>query len=103
MPSLLSKHVTNLFQISFVRGRVSQDIQVDLTTTMPKHGVEFEFGAAVDCDPKMGTLQTSTGKTIKFDVLIIATGAALQCDAVPCPPQGKRRERVYHSTRHARG
>ena len=56
---------------------------MDLATTMPKHGVEFELGAAVKCDPDNGEVHTSTGKIIKFDYLIIATGAYLNFDCVP--------------------
>jgi len=64
-------------------------IQLDLATTVPRHGVEWIQGAVTGINPRDRSL-TVNGETLSYDYVVIATGPELATDAMPGlgPDQG---------------
>jgi sulfide:quinone oxidoreductase len=66
-----------------IRKRTPSDIQVSLEDVLPRHGIEFVHDKAVALQPAKNELKLESGKKIKYDYMIIATGPRLAFDKVP--------------------
>jgi sulfide:quinone oxidoreductase len=63
--------------------RKPEDIQLDLTTILPKHKIDFVLGRAVKLEPSANNLRLEDGTVLSYDYLIIATGPRLAFEEVP--------------------
>ncbi|KGF72618.1 sulfide:quinone reductase [Neosynechococcus sphagnicola sy1] len=57
-------------------------IQLDLATIVPRHGIELILDAVTAIDPKAKQIQLQ-GQILDYDYAVIATGPELALDAIP--------------------
>ena len=62
--------------------RKKKDITLDLATILPKHKVEFVHASVEALDPEGQSVGLSTGDSVSYDYLIIATGPDLAFDEI---------------------
>lgn len=62
--------------------RKREQITVKLEAPMRKKGIEFIVDAAVKLDPENKTIHCASGREVKYDYLVIATGPTLAFGAV---------------------
>ena len=62
--------------------RTDRDVTFDLEPALRKKGIEFLRDSLVDVDMDNNRLRTTT-KTLSYDYLVLATGPALDFEAVP--------------------
>uniref|UniRef100_A0A2A4YQB3 Sulfide-quinone reductase n=1 Tax=OCS116 cluster bacterium TaxID=2030921 RepID=A0A2A4YQB3_9PROT len=62
--------------------RERAQITVDLVEPMRKKGIEFIVDAATKLDPESKTIHCASGREVKYDYLVIATGPTLAFGAV---------------------
>lgn len=63
--------------------RKPSDIQLPLTSVLPRHGINFVESKVTSLDPKRKKLHLKNGQEVTYDYLVIATGPKLAFDAVP--------------------
>jgi sulfide:quinone oxidoreductase len=66
-----------------IRKRKPEDIQVNLTRTLPRHRIEFIHGSATSLFPDKQQLQLHDGTMVDYDFLIIATGPRFAFETIP--------------------
>ena len=66
-----------------IRKRTPSDIQLSLSTVLPRHGIEFVHDKATRLEPGRKRLHLASGKQLDYDYLIIATGPRLAFDHIP--------------------
>jgi sulfide:quinone oxidoreductase len=65
-----------------VKWRSKKNITVDLTKTLPKHGVAFNGAGAARVHPEENRVELGDGSSLAYDYLVIATGPELAFDEV---------------------
>jgi sulfide:quinone oxidoreductase len=65
-----------------VKWRSKKNITVDLTKTLPKHGVAFNSAGAARVHPEENRVELGDGSSLAYDYLVIATGPELAFDEV---------------------
>lgn len=62
--------------------RKKEDITVDLAPVMQRRGIEFICDGAVKLDPDAQVITLASGKEVRYDYLVIATGPDLAFDEI---------------------
>ncbi len=62
--------------------RTREAIEVDLAPTFAKRGIGFKPSPVTKLSPSESTLETADGSTLRYDVLIIATGPEVAFDEI---------------------
>ena len=65
-----------------VKWRSKDNITVDLTKTLPKHGITFNAAGAARVHPAENRVDLGDGSSLTYDYLVIATGPELAFDEV---------------------
>jgi sulfide:quinone oxidoreductase len=65
-----------------VKWRTKKNITVDLTKTLPKHGIAFNAAGATRVHPAENRVDLGDGASLDYDFLVIATGPELAFDEV---------------------
>lgn len=65
-----------------VKWRSKEQITIDLAEVLPRHKVEFVHAAAEKVVPEENRVELSTGSSIDYDYLVIATGPELAFDEI---------------------
>ena len=65
-----------------VNWRKKSDITVDLTTVMPKHGIDFSAAGAARVHPEENRVDLADGTSLAYDYLVVATGPELAFDEI---------------------
>jgi len=65
-----------------VKWRKKENITIDLTKTLPKHGIVFSDAGAVRLDPAENRVELGDGSSLTYDYLVIATGPELAFDEI---------------------
>ncbi len=65
-----------------VKWRAKEDITVDLSSVMSKHGIEFSAAGAQRVHPTENRVALGDGSSISYDYLVIATGPELAFDEI---------------------
>jgi sulfide:quinone oxidoreductase len=65
-----------------VKWRSKDNITVDLSKTLPKHGVTFNAAGAARVHPAENRVELGDGSSLAYDYLVIATGPELAFDEV---------------------
>jgi sulfide:quinone oxidoreductase len=65
-----------------VKWRSKDNITVDLTKTLPKHGITFNAAGAAGVHPAENRVELGDGSSLTYDYLVIATGPELAFDEV---------------------
>ncbi len=76
-----------------VKWRTKKDITVDLTTVLPRHGIEFSAAGAARVHPEENRVELGDGSSLDYDYLVIATGPELAFDEI----EGLGPDRNTHS------
>jgi NADPH-dependent 2,4-dienoyl-CoA reductase/sulfur reductase-like enzyme len=62
--------------------RQPRDIQIDLASTLARHGISFVQGTAVQLNPVSKQLRLQGGTVVDYDYLIVATGPRLATEEI---------------------
>jgi len=65
-----------------VKWRSKKNITVDLTKTLPKHGIAFNGAGAARVHPEENRVDLGDGSSLVYDYLVIATGPELAFDEI---------------------
>jgi sulfide:quinone oxidoreductase len=76
-----------------VKWRTKKDITVDLTSVLPRHGIEFSAAGAARVHPEENRVELGDGSSLDYDYLVIATGPELAFDEI----EGLGPDRNTHS------
>jgi sulfide:quinone oxidoreductase len=76
-----------------VKWRTKKDTTVDLTSVLPKHGIEFSAAGAARVHPEENSVELGDGSSLDYDYLVIATGPELAFDEI----EGLGPDRNTHS------
>lgn len=80
-----------------VNWRKRTDVEVDLTRTFQKRGIDFKAVAATRVHPSENALELEDGSRIDYDFLVIATGPELAFDEIEgLGPHGGYTQSVCH-------
>jgi len=65
-----------------VKWRRKENITIDLTKTLPKHGIAFNAAGATRIHPEENRAELGDGSSLAYDYLVIATGPELAFDEI---------------------
>ncbi len=65
-----------------VKWRTKENITIDLTKVLPKHGIDFNDAGAARVHPAENRVDLGDGSSLTYDYLVIATGPELAFDEV---------------------